>query len=110
MKKFYTIFIMIVLLNTVYITVSLPIVLVLVYLVQTVTTLHLYHGLVKEKYPTMNRSNTLYVVLFVFQFAGLSYSIIKMTSDVLIGIIIAFLLSSEIWIIEIIGRVMKKRR
>ncbi|MFA5179258.1 MAG: hypothetical protein WC363_03355 [Candidatus Izemoplasmatales bacterium] len=110
MKKQILFYSVILALNILYFLIPFPILLVLVYGIQSVLTLHIY-----REFNALigNRKNviiSLWVFQFLAQFSGLYYVTALYFSKPIYGIIIAFCLSAEIWVIAIINfvRAMKK--
>ncbi|MFA7144754.1 MAG: hypothetical protein WC088_05795 [Candidatus Izemoplasmatales bacterium] len=110
MKKQILIYLVIIALNILYFLIPFPILLVLVYGIQSVLTLHIYrefNALIGNRKIVLF---SLWVFQFLAQFSGLYYVIAPYFSKPIYGIIIAFCLSAEIWVITIINfiRAMKK--
>jgi len=95
--------------NILYFIIESPIIWCLIFGLQTVLILHIYHG----NYSTNTEHQIkwyIYLIFFMGQILGVFYAINLIFDNIIISLILTFILTSEIWIIEAIRNYRKKNK
>ncbi|MBU1144861.1 MAG: hypothetical protein KJ971_03260 [Firmicutes bacterium] len=109
MRKHILYYLVIILSNTLYFFIPFPLVLILIYGVQTVFTLHIYQEINRTLGDRVKTIIGLWALSVVIQFSGIYYVAVTYFTKSIYSVIIALCLSIEIWIIAVI-RYIKDRQ
>ncbi len=109
MKKHILFYLIIILLNALYFFVPFPLILILIYGVQTVFTLHIYQAINQALGNRRGAIIGLWVLSIVIQFSGIYYVAVTYYTKPIYSAIIALCMSIEIWIIAVIRYIRETR-